>query len=89
VNKNVVATTQLLNQLTKYFGVVYREYRYSAQQLRSCIDTTSLVRYARFRISGGGDRMHTANLIANDNLARDNTYVKVCFLISCSYHAHA
>lgn len=70
-------TTQLKNQLTKYFGVVYHEERLRGPELAERIDTDSMVRYGRFRLTGDGDRVRTADLIDRDSLARDNSFVKV------------
>jgi hypothetical protein len=75
VDKRVELNTQLMNQLTKYFGVVYPEH--SAQQLRARIARNSLIRYGRFRLAGDGDCVRTADLVAQDPLARDNSYVRV------------
>lgn len=61
--------------MTKYFGVVYDHLR--GQELRARIDTNSIVRYGRFRMAGDGDRIRTADLIAQDPTARDNSFVRV------------
>ncbi|KAG8736089.1 hypothetical protein FRC10_009710 [Ceratobasidium sp. 414] len=74
VNKRIPLDTQLLNQLTRYFGVVYHGLR--AGELRERINYDSVDCYGRFRITGDGDRIRTANLIDNDPIARDNSYIK-------------
>jgi hypothetical protein len=63
--------------MTKYFGLTY-EGRFTAQELRERIDTTTLVRYGRFRLIGDGDKIRTAILIDHDPSARDNSFVRVC-----------
>ncbi|KAG8729617.1 hypothetical protein FRC10_003560, partial [Ceratobasidium sp. 414] len=78
VKKNVQFTKPLENQFTKYFGVVYASN--DAQYLSSCIDRTSIVHYGRFRISGDGDRIRTAKIIAGDPSARDNSFVRYALL---------
>lgn len=80
MNKRVELSTQLRNQLTRYFGPVYPEY--SAQRLGARIIPDSIIRYGRLRLAGDGDRMQTADLIARDPLARDNSYVRVSFSAS-------
>lgn len=75
MNKHVQLTESLFNQLTRYFGVIY-EGR-TARQLRTQIDTDSFIRYGRFRLAGDGDSFRTADLVARDPIARDNSYVKV------------
>jgi hypothetical protein len=76
VKKKVEMTKTLVNQLTKYFGVVYGQR--DARYLRSRIDHDSVVRYGRFRMAGDGDRIRTAKLIAGDPSVRDNSFVRVC-----------
>jgi hypothetical protein len=75
VNKRVQLTTQLLNQLTRYFGVFHQGLR--VQEIQARIDPESITRYGRFRMTGDGDNMRTAALIDSDPIARDNSYVKV------------
>ncbi|KAG8730383.1 hypothetical protein FRC10_002754 [Ceratobasidium sp. 414] len=70
VNKRIPLDTQLLNQLTWYFGIVYHG------ELRERINRDSVDRYGRFHITGDGDRICTANLIDNDPIAQDNSYIK-------------
>ncbi|CAE6451716.1 unnamed protein product [Rhizoctonia solani] len=78
VHHRVRVTTQLTNQLTKYFGTVYQEMRLNRDGLRARIDFDTLVRYGRCRLAGEGDRIRTAALIENnpDQGARDNSYVR-------------
>ncbi|CAE7062528.1 unnamed protein product [Rhizoctonia solani] len=66
----------LRRQMTKYFGVVYSDKRYGVAELRSRIDSSTLTRYGRFRLAGDGDKIRTAQLIENDPLARDNSFVR-------------
>jgi hypothetical protein len=61
VDKQVKLNTQLMNQLTKYFGIVYLEH--SVQQLHACIACNSLVHYGSFQLAGDGDRMRIADLV--------------------------
>jgi hypothetical protein len=68
---------RLGNQLQKYFALVYVDRRYSATNLRSQIDTLTLVHYGRFRLAGDGDRIRTKKALNADPLARDNSFVKV------------
>ncbi|KAL5639602.1 hypothetical protein ACGC1H_006272 [Rhizoctonia solani] len=67
---------RLRNQMTKYFGVVYSNNAYGIADLRSRIDTNTLTRYGRFRLTGDGDRIRTASLIDNNPVARDNSFVR-------------
>jgi hypothetical protein len=76
VNKSVELTIQLLNQLTRYFGVFHQGLR--VQEIQARIDPESIIRYGRFRMTGDGDNVRTAALIDRDPIARDNSYVKVC-----------
>ncbi|KAG9079645.1 hypothetical protein FRC06_007605, partial [Ceratobasidium sp. 370] len=73
VNRRVQLNIQLMNQLTKYFGVIYA---LTGPQLQQRIDRDSLVRYGRFRIAGDGDKIRTAAVINNEPTARDNSYIK-------------
>ncbi|KAG8726717.1 hypothetical protein FRC10_006836 [Ceratobasidium sp. 414] len=75
INKNVQVNVQLTNQLTKYFGVAYNG-EFNGQELRKRIDMATLVRYGRFRTADDGDKVRTADLIARDPLARDNSFVR-------------
>jgi hypothetical protein len=79
VNRTVPLTTQLLNQLTRFFGAFHQGVRVSELQKR--IEPHSIIRYGRFRMTGDGDRIRTAALIDNDPIARDNSYVKVHILL--------
>ncbi|CAE6431615.1 unnamed protein product, partial [Rhizoctonia solani] len=74
--KKVLLDDTLRNQLTKYFGLVYSDKRYGVVELRSRIDPSTLMRYGRFRLAGDGDKIRTANIIDNDPLARDNSFVR-------------
>ncbi|GAB1527100.1 hypothetical protein RhiTH_010275 [Rhizoctonia solani] len=75
IRKNVQYTTQLQNQLTKYFGPVYP--KLSAEELKNGIDHDSIVRYGRFCMADDGDRIQTSALIpAEDTIARDNSFVR-------------
>jgi hypothetical protein len=78
VKKHVQLTTQLLNQLTRYFGVFHQGLR--VQEVQARIDLESVTRYSQFRMTGYGDNIRTAVLIDSDPIARDNSYVKVCTL---------
>lgn len=75
MNKRVELTTQLLNQLTRYFSVFHQDLRVREVQAR--IDPESIIRYGRFRMAGDGDKMRTAKLIDCDPIARDNSFIKV------------
>jgi hypothetical protein len=75
VKKRVQLTTQLLNQLTRYFGVFHQGLR--VQEIQARINLESITRYGRFRMTGDGDNIRTAVLIDSDPIARDNSYVKV------------
>jgi hypothetical protein len=77
INRNVNVDLRLTNQLTKYFGVTYGEFRGRAQDLRDRVDMGTLVRYGRFRLASDGDKIRAANLIARDSSARDNSFVRV------------
>jgi hypothetical protein len=72
-----------MNQLMKYFGVVYQGLR--GQLLRDRVDLGSLIRYGRFRLAGDGDSIRTAALIDHDPTVRDNSYVKVRVLFVCLF----
>jgi hypothetical protein len=74
INRTVPITTQLMNQLTKFFGPLYPQFW---RQLRERIAPDSLVRYGRFRLADDGDRIRTAALIDGDPIARDNSFVRV------------
>jgi hypothetical protein len=76
IRRTVQVTLQLTNQLTKYFGVASGG-GFTAEQLRTRIDWTTLVRYGRCRLAGDGDRIRTADQIARDPSARDNSFVRV------------
>lgn len=77
MNNRVQLTTTLQTELTRYFAVICGGL--TVQQLKTRIDTNSLIRYARFRIAGDGDSIRTADLVARDSMiARDNSYVRVC-----------
>ena len=66
--------TSLMNNMTRYFGVVYE--RHSAEELRTRIDPDSLVRYGCLRIVEG-NRIRTASVIDSNSDARDNSFLKV------------
>ncbi|CAE6444950.1 unnamed protein product [Rhizoctonia solani] len=75
IKKNVEYTSQLQNQLTKYFGPVYPNL--SPEELKNGIDADSIVRYGRFRMADDGDRIRTSALIADDDaVVRDNSFVR-------------
>ncbi|KAG8717826.1 hypothetical protein FRC08_006555 [Ceratobasidium sp. 394] len=86
VVKSVPANRQLTDQLTKYFGPVYRrrELRYTAAELRTRIDFGSLTSYGRFRMINDGDRIRTASVVDRANMtdggARDNSFVRFTVL---------
>ncbi|CEL64041.1 hypothetical protein RSOLAG1IB_11025 [Rhizoctonia solani AG-1 IB] len=74
---NVEVNTQLMNQLGKYFGLVYaEELHLNGQDVRSRISTNTMVRYGRFRLTGDGDCFRTASLIENSRHSRDNLFVR-------------
>ncbi|QRW02701.1 Transposase family tnp2 [Ceratobasidium sp. AG-Ba] len=79
VNRCVQPDTQLWNQLTKYFGVVYKPDNgrgFSAAELRERIDQASIVRYGRLRLADDGDRIRTVGALRTDTDGRDNTYMR-------------
>jgi hypothetical protein len=78
IRKSPRLTDQIKNQITKYFGLVYRGF--TAAQLKAQIDWDTLVRYGCFRLAGDGDSIRTADTIQHDPTARDNSFVRVCFL---------
>ncbi|EUC56942.1 transposase family Tnp2 protein [Rhizoctonia solani AG-3 Rhs1AP] len=77
VYRNVEVTPQLMNQLGKYFGLVYsEELRLNGQAIRARIVTDSMLGYGRFRLTGDGDRFRIAALIEDNRDARDNSFVR-------------
>jgi hypothetical protein len=61
---NVEVNVQLMNQMGKYFGLVYAaELGLDGAGICARIDTSALVSYGRFRLAGDGDSFRTADLV--------------------------
>ncbi|KAG8717200.1 hypothetical protein FRC09_014634 [Ceratobasidium sp. 395] len=69
-----IQTVQLENQLLGYFSLKFPDT--PRRELRQRIHFDSLISYGRFRQVPDGNRIRTAKLIANNALARDNSFVK-------------
>jgi hypothetical protein len=75
---NVKMDDRLMNQMGKYFGLVYAaDLQLNGAGIRARIDTETLVSYGRFRLTGDGDRFRTAELVERHRDARDNSFVRV------------
>ncbi|KAG8706898.1 hypothetical protein FRC08_000806 [Ceratobasidium sp. 394] len=68
VNKHVPLATPLLNQLSRYFGVLRREQSVP-------IERDSLIRYDQMCMTNG-DNIRTASIVDDSPMARDNSYIK-------------
>lgn len=75
VKKTMQLTTQLLNLMTRYFGVVYNGL--SATQFHARIDAESIIHYGCLCMAGVGDNVQTADLITQDPNAHHNSYLRV------------
>ncbi|KAG8707529.1 hypothetical protein FRC08_000442 [Ceratobasidium sp. 394] len=73
-NKSIQVDVQLKNQLTKYFGPIYREH--DAEERRNRIDFHRIVCYGRFRLTGDGDRIRTESAVRSLRTSRDNSFVR-------------
>ncbi|KAG9074683.1 hypothetical protein FS749_013732 [Ceratobasidium sp. UAMH 11750] len=84
VIKAVPINQQLTNQLSKYFGTVYKRWRLTAADLRARIDLGSMVSYGRFRLTDNGDRIRTAGVVdramRSESGVRDNSFVRITAL---------
>ncbi|QRW11103.1 Transposase family tnp2 [Ceratobasidium sp. AG-Ba] len=82
IRRRYQASPQLKRQICRYFslaearpGVVME-----APELHERVDWETLTRYGRFRITDMGDTIRTAELIDNNPIARDNSYVRYEYL---------
>ncbi|KAG9077702.1 hypothetical protein FRC06_008756 [Ceratobasidium sp. 370] len=71
----------LKRQMAKYFGVAEgpprrQGPRPTRQELFDKIDWNTLVRYGCFHMTSMGDRVRTTDLIRNDGVARDNSFIR-------------
>jgi hypothetical protein len=76
--------------MTRYFGLAEGANhgmgpRLTYQQLLDRIDWNTLVRYGRFRLASMGDRVRVADLIQTAPIARDNSFVRVCYNYAILY----
>ncbi|KAG9073965.1 hypothetical protein FRC06_011022, partial [Ceratobasidium sp. 370] len=77
VHKNIRLTTQIENQLVKYFATANLALRLQTRQaILDQIDTGTLVRYGRFHLAGDGDKVRVTDLIQrNPSIAQDNLFI--------------
>ncbi|KAG8727091.1 hypothetical protein FRC10_006454 [Ceratobasidium sp. 414] len=71
----------LKRQMTKYFGVAEgpphgQGPRPTRKELLDKIDWDTLVRYGRFHMTSMGDRVRTTDLIHNNGVACDNSFIQ-------------
>ena len=82
---------ELQRQMTRYFGVAEgpahgEGLRPTFADLINKLDFNTLVRYGRFRMASMGDRIRTAEIIRRSAVARDNSFIRVCFLHTLIVH---
>ncbi|QRV81018.1 Transposase family tnp2 [Ceratobasidium sp. AG-Ba] len=76
VNKTYRADMQLKRQITRYFGPVEGWPNVTFRELHDRLAWDTLVRYGRFRMASGGDKVRVAGLIKEDSVVRDNSFIR-------------